>query len=160
MNIKLLQWSLVLIWCIGIFLFTASPISQPENTRQFIESGLSEDNDLKHTDNKDNTTAISEKSNTKMLNFLMRKSGHFLGFGTLAVLFWFGLSATGWWRYLLAWGFATIYGATDEWHQSFIPGRSASVYDVMLDSAGALVFLLVLYLCLCIRFKTSKTALQ
>jgi len=32
---------------------------------------------------------------------------------------------------------ATAYGVFDEWHQSFVPGRYASVTDVVLDLAGA-----------------------
>ena len=28
------------------------------------------------------------------------------------------------------------YAASDEWHQSFVPGRSASVGDFLLDCAG------------------------
>ena len=32
---------------------------------------------------------------------------------------------------------ATLYAASDEWHQSFVPSRSASVVDVMIDGFGA-----------------------
>jgi VanZ family protein len=28
---------------------------------------------------------------------------------------------------------------TDEFHQSFVPGRSATITDVMVDSTGALI---------------------
>jgi len=31
---------------------------------------------------------------------------------------------------------ALLYGITDEWHQSFVPGRLASVTDVLLDGVG------------------------
>lgn len=30
----------------------------------------------------------------------------------------------------------TIYGLTDEWHQSFVPGREATFRDVLCDIAG------------------------
>jgi VanZ family protein len=33
---------------------------------------------------------------------------------------------------------ATLYGASDEWHQSFVPGREASAGDVAKDLGGAL----------------------
>jgi VanZ family protein len=32
----------------------------------------------------------------------------------------------------------TLYGVSDELHQMFVPGRSADVYDVVADAAGAL----------------------
>lgn len=38
---------------------------------------------------------------------------------------------------LAAWAIATVYGATDEFHQSFVPGRSADVWDLVADAAGA-----------------------
>jgi VanZ family protein len=31
----------------------------------------------------------------------------------------------------------TVYGATDEWHQSFVPGRHAEARDVRNDAIGA-----------------------
>ena len=34
---------------------------------------------------------------------------------------------------------ASIYGALDEWHQSFVPGRFASLTDVTLDVAGTVL---------------------
>jgi VanZ family protein len=33
----------------------------------------------------------------------------------------------------------TLFGASDEWHQSFVPGREASPGDVAKDLAGALL---------------------
>lgn len=36
-----------------------------------------------------------------------------------------------------AFAVAALYGLIDEWHQSFVPGRSASLTDVALDAVGA-----------------------
>lgn len=33
--------------------------------------------------------------------------------------------------------FCSAYGAFDEWHQSFVPGRDADAADWMADTAGA-----------------------
>lgn len=38
------------------------------------------------------------------------------------------------------------YGISDEYHQSFVPGREASVRDVLADGAGALVGILLILL--------------
>jgi VanZ family protein len=32
-----------------------------------------------------------------------------------------------------------VFGATDEWHQSFTPGRGAEVQDVVVDTGAAIV---------------------
>ena len=34
---------------------------------------------------------------------------------------------------------ASAYGVFDEWHQSLVPGRYASLTDIILDSVGALL---------------------
>jgi VanZ family protein len=36
-----------------------------------------------------------------------------------------------------AWVIAVIYGATDEWHQSFVPNRHADIRDLLADALGA-----------------------
>ena len=41
---------------------------------------------------------------------------------------------------------ASLYGATDEFHQSFIPGREASFQDLVADTLGAVVFTIAIYL--------------
>jgi len=38
--------------------------------------------------------------------------------------------------------FCLIYGISDEWHQSFVPGRTASIWDIAADATGALVVVL------------------
>jgi len=35
--------------------------------------------------------------------------------------------------------FGTLYAISDEWHQSFVPGRYASVYDVLFDMLGVVI---------------------
>ena len=39
---------------------------------------------------------------------------------------------------------AALYAVTDEFHQSFVPGRYPDVRDVLVDTAGALVAVLLL----------------
>jgi VanZ family protein len=55
-----------------------------------------------------------------------------------------GKQAVSWWPCGLTFLGAGAWGVLDEWHQSFVPGRVASVGDVLLDLAGVggmLVFL-------------------
>ena len=41
--------------------------------------------------------------------------------------------------------FAALYGASDEWHQSFVAGRDASFFDWLADLFGALLLTLTLW---------------
>jgi len=38
-----------------------------------------------------------------------------------------------------------LYASTDELHQAFVPSRQASVWDVLLDTTGAAVGMLILW---------------
>jgi VanZ family protein len=38
---------------------------------------------------------------------------------------------------LRAWLLATLWGALDEWHQSWVPGRFSDVRDAAADAVGA-----------------------
>ena len=42
-----------------------------------------------------------------------------------------------WARGMVAVVLATLYGVSDEFHQLFVPGRSADRYDVLADCMGA-----------------------
>ena len=35
--------------------------------------------------------------------------------------------------------FGTLYGITDEWHQAFVPYRTVSNFDVLIDAIGSLL---------------------
>jgi VanZ family protein len=70
-------------------------------------------------------------------DLLVKKGGHVLGFGLLAVMYWRGLL---WERASapLAWLLAIVYALSDEVHQAYVAGRHPSAVDVLLfDSAGA-----------------------
>jgi len=85
--------------------------------------------------------------------FLIRKAAHAWEYALLSVLCWRALRQPKWgdprpWAWNPAWKawlLATAYAATDEWHQSFVPSRGAAVGDVAIDSAGALLGILLIF---------------
>ena len=82
-------------------------------------------------------------------DFIVKKGGHALGYGLLALIYLRGLKGERKdvyprWFYL-AWIMAVLYSTTDEFHQSFVPGRHPAVRDVLIDAVGAAVALLFAY---------------
>ena len=77
---------------------------------------------------------------------IVKKGGHMIGYALLALSYSWALGFQPEKRWL-AWCFAILYAATDEFHQSFVPGRFPSVWDVLIfDNLGALVSLWMLSL--------------
>ena len=79
------------------------------------------------------------------------KDGHALLYGGLAVLVLRAASGARWDGVTLraaaaAVAFASVYGITDEFHQWFVPGRTADVYDWVADSTGAAIAVAVVWL--------------
>jgi len=85
------------------------------------------------------------------IHFLIRKSGHFLGYGLI------GLAWLRAWRMtyprlpfasdaILALLGVGLMASLDEWHQSFLPNRTSSPTDVLIDCCGATMLILITYL--------------
>ena len=97
---------------------------------------------------------ISSLSKAPLPQGMSDHFGHSLGYAMLAVLVlralagatWSGITTV---RSLSTVIFCTLYGMSDEWHQSFVPGRTAAWDDVAADLRGAVlgaVFVLILHI--------------
>lgn len=79
------------------------------------------------------------------LQFIVRKSAHFIGYmilGILAsglILQYENINK----KYPLAFLICVIYAISDEIHQLFVPGRAGQVRDVLIDSAGSLLGIII-----------------
>lgn len=86
------------------------------------------------------------------IHFLVRKAAHMTEYFLLALSLQLPLSA--WFSRLLPYprriliGFfcTAIFAALDEFHQTFVPGRSGNFTDVCIDSTGAAIASLFLFL--------------
>lgn len=138
------RWCLVVLWCLVIYCFSEFSLFTGENTKRVLEAVLSY---LPFGRGGDGTSSP--------LNFIVRKLAHLTEFGILAVLVWRALEPMRL-AYVGAWIFATVYAMTDEWHQSFEPGRTATPKDVVIDSCGALIALLCIRLYMYWKRKKNK----
>jgi hypothetical protein len=81
----------------------------------------------------------NEMPNFGPSDLFVKKGGHMLGYAGLALADWYGLRFNKrlWWLALLL---TLIFAASDEFHQSFVPGRHPSWVDILgFDGAGALI---------------------
>jgi VanZ family protein len=72
------------------------------------------------------------------------KTLHFVVYGGLALVVlravaggrWAGVTPT---ALVASWVIATLYGVTDEWHQTWTEGRTPEIADVAADALGAVM---------------------
>lgn len=148
-TMKLLRYLagiLALIWMCVIFAFSAqtkeesSAVSESlsyrmvSSTGHFFHWNLDEEQ-------------MREIANT--IEYFVRKGAHMTEFAILSVLLfvWLGLWEMTLLRRSVAAFLATaVYAASDEIHQLFVAGRSGRISDVLIDSSGALLGVIVFIL--------------
>jgi len=119
---RLREWMPIIIWAAVIFTFSTSGFSADSTGR--IISPI-----LKWLFPGIGLTSLD------LANGLIRKAAHFTEYG---ILFWLLIRGPMKGRPLLAMALCVAYALTDEGHQLFVVGRTASIYDVALDSTGAM----------------------
>ena len=119
---SLWEWVPVILWGALIFTLSTSAFSAA-NTAKVIDPLL-----------RFMIPGISRAS-VDVGHMLVRKLAHFTEYG---ILFWLLIRGPMAERPYLALMLCIVYALTDEGHQVFVPGRTASLYDVALDSTGAL----------------------
>lgn len=120
-----------IIWMIFIFIMSNTTGNQSANQSNFFVEML--------------INLI--KIDPDMLSFIIRKTAHMSEYAILLLLIYYGLHKSKFnFQLLLSFLFTFIYACSDEFHQIFIPGRSGQFKDILIDSCGALVMLLIIYL--------------
>ena len=119
---SLSKWMPVLLWAIIIFCFSTSYFSA-ENTSRIIDPILRF------------LMPGAAPATIALGHGLVRKAAHFTNY---AILFWLLISGPLRARPYLAFGLCMFYALIDEGHQLFVSNRGPSLYDVALDSTGAL----------------------
>jgi VanZ family protein len=100
------------------------------------------------------------------VNFIVRKGGHLSGYAVLSLLLLRAfrrsfLVAGGPWSWRAArWAITIValYAMTDEYHQSFVASRTASLGDVLIDSTGGAMALLVAFFWMKLRWRPEGSS--
>lgn len=105
------------------------------------------------------------------IHLMIRKTGHFFGYGTVGLIFrnaWyhtartFSLVVKSWlnpFAGLLAVASTFIVSSLDEIHQMFVPGRVGCLRDALIDTAGALFLNLIVLLLVARRQRNRRRKL-
>jgi len=99
-----------------------------------------------------------------VIHHYIRKTAHLSEYFLFALLLYRGVRGNGrgwhWTWGLAAFSIAAGYAALDEVHQLFVASRHSSAYDVMIDSTGAFLAMLVIWLWFRVRRPAPQPASQ
>ncbi|MGH7783323.1 MAG: VanZ family protein, partial [Candidatus Binatia bacterium] len=126
----LLDWAPVIVWACAIFFFSTDEFSSP-NTSQILTPLLTW-----------LFPGISPAA-IEIVHEAVRKFGHWFEYFILSALLLRVLlnensDQPAWRNFLWTLMLIFLYAAGDEFHQSFVPSRTASIYDVMIDLCGGI----------------------
>lgn len=149
--LRVLLWLAVAAWMAVIFSFSAQTGENSSGLSGRIAAALSRwlfDTDW-------NALAPSRQ---QLLEFVLRKTAHFCEYALLGFLLAAALLAQGGRprRMAIAPLAGLAYAAADEWHQSFVPGRSPGLRDVAIDFCGVLAGVAFLWLCVALAGWLAK----
>ena len=175
MQKRIILGILIIIWMITIFLFSNQDGMESENTSDIITNRLVNEtieNDIEIEENVDNTNNenINNSVNVAKYNYefemykgevrlVVRKSAHFIiylvgGFLLFNFFRTYNISLRN--QIIYAILGIILYASSDEFHQLFVNGRTARVEDVLLDTLGAIVGILLNLICLKIVYKIKN----
>ncbi|WP_027626165.1 VanZ family protein [Clostridium lundense] len=135
LNYKILfKYLLVLLWMSAIFKFSADPADVSDGKSGLVIQLL---------------TSLGVDVNGilgNLTNFIVRKVAHFTEYFILSLLLInalkenYNLNKTLKFAILITF----LYACSDEFHQLFVPGRSGRFKDVLIDTSGGLLVVLIL----------------
>jgi VanZ family protein len=79
------------------------------------------------------------------IDTLIKKGGHAIGYGLLGLSYYYALPKrlSKFYRGITALMMAVLFALSDEYHQSFVQGRTSSLTDIFIDGIGATLALVL-----------------
>jgi VanZ family protein len=146
MRTFLKYWLPVFVW-LGVIFAGSTDIFSTEQTSRYLVPFL------RWLDPQISVSTIAT------IHFALRKLGHLTEYAVLAALLWRALRSAKNLRakmstlFVGVWVACAVFAASDEFHQSFLASRTASLHDVLADSLGAAIGLAI---CLAIAQRNAK----
>lgn len=149
-NIKLrnvVKYGLVITWMTVIFCFSKDPATVSNEKSDFVIESL--------------TSVGIDVGGIfgKMSTFIVRKMGHFTEYFILCILLIFALKSKFKMKsnYIISIVITFLYACSDEFHQLFVPGRSGRIIDVLIDTTGGVLAIVICTIILKIKNIKNKT---
>lgn len=142
----------IIIWLFIIFSFSAEDATKSEHRSDEVIINAVETITREE---------IPENQRQKIIDeyiVIVRKSAHFFLYFILAILVFtlykriFGLNSK---SFIYSIIFCFIYACSDEIHQLFISGRTARIFDIFVDTSGALLSTTILTLIFYLKNKLN-----
>jgi len=158
---KVLSWVSVVIWLAVIFLFSAQPAEESNGVSTGIVQILASVVNMVYPLDMESGASLIFM---EQLNGALRTCAHGTVYLILAMLVLNALRLSslkgatgatgsrgskysiGFREFLLTMAFCVLYAVTDEIHQLFVPGRACELFDILVDSSGALLGNLLFFL--------------
>lgn len=177
MQKRIILGILIIIWMITIFLFSSQDGMESESTSDIITNRIVNENienDIEIEENLDNTNNEDANNSVNVAKYnyefemykgevrlVVRKSAHFIiylvgGFLLFNFFRTYNISLRN--QIIYAILGIILYASSDEFHQLFVNGRTARVEDVLLDTLGAIVGILIniIFLKIICKMKNKK----
>jgi VanZ family protein len=145
-------WIAAILW-LGLIVFESSNLASSANTGRLLYPLL-------------HFLLGMDLAHFAVWHSYIRKTGHFVGYFTLSLLLFRAWRATipipgrrwsiHWSR--IAFLMTSLVASLDEWHQSYLPSRTGTFRDVVLDSSAGLIAQVVLLACLHLRGRHNREA--
>ena len=132
-------WMPAIVW-MGLIFLGSTDVLSAEHTSRFLVPFL------RWLDPQISFAAL------RSILFAIRKLGHLTEYAILAALLWRAFCQGTAWSMKMSILFVAVlfacalFAASDEFHQSFVPSRTASPRDVMIDICGALIGLAICWI--------------
>jgi len=142
-------WMFVIAWMFNILSFSSQPAELSKQRSGYIVEFIQK------TMEKLGGESFLKSVDKNQMDHYVRKAAHIFNYLVLTLLLLFALRNTPLISMIItksnqvfffSWGIAMVFSVFDEFYQTFIPGRSGLVSDVIIDHIGILLGILVVYI--------------
>ena len=159
-----ISWIIVILWASLIFIMSSMDTNESNSKskktlNEIVEKTVETTNGMGITDKHPTQSKLNNVINK--LNYPFRKMAHASEYLILSILLLIALKNSGVRDiklFIIAVSICFIYACTDEYHQTFVNGRTGQFIDVIIDTIGAFIGSLFYKLIIKIRGKNYEKA--